>query len=312
MDKGVLLVAMAMLFALATGFCIGRVLWAWLRRRRPAEILRREAESYAWLAEAARRGPVDLILRYAEQVTKRLALRSLPSGGPVFRSCSRSDEQVLLRAAGLGSKVSSDGMKRARLELSLGLTLCGAVLGACLSGMLLAAFAVGGFLAGLRLPSWALAKRVQERAEDAERHLPEMLDVISLGLRSGLSFDAALDAYCDHFATLLSREMREAKDQWERSLVTRDEALANVAALFDSPSLRRVLGDISRSLKYGSALTGSLETVAVQVRKEYRARKEEEVAKAPVKMMVPTGVLILPAMLILVLGPVMLELMAGF
>ena len=73
-----------------------------------------------------------------------------------------------------------------------------------------------------------------------------------------------------------------------------------------------MLGDISRSLRFGSSLTGSLDSVAVQVRKEYRARKEEEVAKAPVKMMVPTGVLILPAMLILVLGPVMLELMVGF
>ena len=35
-------------------------------------------------------------------------------------------------------------------------------------------------------------------------------------------------------------------------------------------------------------------------------------AKAPVKMMVPTGVLILPAMLMLVLGPVLLELAGGF
>ena len=43
-----------------------------------------------------------------------------------------------------------------------------------------------------------------------------------------------------------------------------------------------------------------------------RDRLEERVAKAPVKMMVPTGVLILPAMLMLVLGPVLLELAGGF
>lgn len=35
-------------------------------------------------------------------------------------------------------------------------------------------------------------------------------------------------------------------------------------------------------------------------------------AKAPVKMMMPTGALILPAMLLLVLGPVLLELANGF
>lgn len=43
----------------------------------------------------------------------------------------------------------------------------------------------------------------------------------------------------------------------------------------------------------------------------HRAQVEERVAKAPVKMMVPTGTLILPAMLLLVLGPVLLELMEG-
>lgn len=41
------------------------------------------------------------------------------------------------------------------------------------------------------------------------------------------------------------------------------------------------------------------------------ARLEERVAKAPVKMMMPTGALILPAMLLLVLGPVLLELANG-
>ena len=44
----------------------------------------------------------------------------------------------------------------------------------------------------------------------------------------------------------------------------------------------------------------------------YRARRQEQVAKAPVKMMVPTGTLILPAMLIMVLGPVLLEMAGGF
>ena len=42
-----------------------------------------------------------------------------------------------------------------------------------------------------------------------------------------------------------------------------------------------------------------------------QAQVEERVAKAPVKMMIPTGTLILPAMLLLVLGPVLLELMEG-
>ena len=50
---------------------------------------------------------------------------------------------------------------------------------------------------------------------------------------------------------------------------------------------------------------------AEQARAARKAQVEERVAKAPVKMMIPTGTLILPAMLLLVLGPVLLELMEG-
>ncbi len=56
----------------------------------------------------------------------------------------------------------------------------------------------------------------------------------------------------------------------------------------------------------------SLESAARESRMAYRARRQEQVAKAPVKMMVPTGTLILPAMLIMVLGPVLLEMAGGF
>ena len=50
-----------------------------------------------------------------------------------------------------------------------------------------------------------------------------------------------------------------------------------------------------------------LEVLAAEVRATYRADMEEAVAKAPVKMLVPTAALILPAMLIVVMAPVLLE-----
>ena len=64
-------------------------------------------------------------------------------------------------------------------------------------------------------------------------------------------------------------------------------------------------------LRRGSSVAEGLESAAAEARAVHRAQVEERVAKAPVKMMVPTGTLILPAMLLLVLGPVLLELMEG-
>ena len=79
-------------------------------------------------------------------------------------------------------------------------------------------------------------------------------------------------------------------------------------------NLRRIrdVESAVRSLRFGSSLAEGLEASAAEARAAHRAHVEERVAKAPVKMMVPTGALILPAMLLLVLGPVLLELMEGF
>ena len=67
-----------------------------------------------------------------------------------------------------------------------------------------------------------------------------------------------------------------------------------------------------RAVRRGTSLTGVREDAASQSRATYRAALEERVAKAPVKMMLPTGTLILPAMLLMVMGPVLLELAGGF
>ena len=94
---------------------------------------------------------------------------------------------------------------------------------------------------------------------------------------------------------------------WETGLVDRAEALKLLADGFDLPILHQFVGNVLRSLKCGSPVTQTLDELATQARGEYRSRMEEAVAKAPVKMLVPTAGLILPAMLILVMGPVLLE-----
>ena len=55
----------------------------------------------------------------------------------------------------------------------------------------------------------------------------------------------------------------------------------------------------------------NLSLLAVEARAIRKGKLEERVAKAPVKMMLTVATLILPAMLMLVMGPIMLDLMEG-
>ena len=217
-----------------------------------------------------------------------------------------------LAAAGLEGVVTGEACVEARTRLLLAMMVVGALVGSAASlegAMLLGA---AGAVAGARAPRWAVERRCLRRSEELERHLPEMLDVVALGLRSGLSFDRSLTLYGEHFETLLSSSLAAAQRQWVCGLASREEALRRVAASYDSALLGRVVENVIRSIRFGSSLADSLEDAAREARAVYRARKQEQVAKAPVKMMVPTAALILPAMLMLVLGPVILELIGGF
>lgn len=95
-------------------------------------------------------------------------------------------------------------------------------------------------------------------------------------------------------------------------MIDRNEGLRQVARSYDSALFDRFAENVIRSIRFGTSMSDSLSLLAVEARAIRKAKLEERVAKAPVKMLLPVGTLILPAMLILVMGPIMLDLMKGF
>ncbi len=238
-------------------------------------------------ADGRRRGGVD------GREPRRLVRGACAQGGP----CRRGEPRGLPRVP----RAAGPGVRRRRWPGGGGAVERAMVL---LGGV--------GLAAGALAPRWAVSDAERRRAREVERHLSEMLEVTALGLRSGLSFDRSFELYGTHFETPFAEACASARRRWSLGLTTRDEALRDLAATYDSEQLARVVENMVRSLRFGSSLAESLESAAAEARAEHRARLEERVAKAPVKMMMPTGALILPAMLLLVLGPVLLELANGF
>ncbi len=249
--------------------------------------------------------------------TREETIRLEASGGRglLCRGALRRRSGWMKRAAelsGLSGRVSVDAMCAVRAQLAIAGGVLGAVVGAALSNELSALLGLGGALAGGGSVSRAFKGEAASRARELERSLPEMLEVIALGLRSGLSFERSFELYYRHFDGRLSQAAASAHRRWRLGFATREQALRDMAASYDSKLLSRLVESVVRSLRFGSSLEDGLESLAEEAREERRVRLQEAIAKAPVKMMVPTGTLILPAMLILVLGPVLLELMQGF
>lgn len=254
----------------------------------------------------------DRLIAYAESTSRALSLGVIEAA---FRVRGGSESHWFskhAKKAGVAEQVTQDGYREACRRMTLVGLLAGAVAGAALSVELAVLLAVSGAVLGRIALPWAVVQQEKRRAEELERRLSEMLEVVALGLRSGLSFDRGLRLYAEHFDSLLARSCASAQRQWSLGLRTREEALRNLADSYSSPLFGRVVDSVVRSLRFGASLADDLESAAGEARAAYRSIKQEQVAKAPVKMMVPTGALMLPAMLLLVMGPVLLELMEGF
>ena len=92
---------------------------------------------------------------------------------------------------------------------------------------------------------------------------------------------------------------------WRVGVGTREDELLAAARDLDV----RALDDLCHRQR-GSACLGAplAETLAAQsreIRAAHRAAVEREIERAPVKLLIPTGTLILPALLLSILGPLL-------
>ena len=142
-------------------------------------------------------------------------------------------------------------------------------------------------------------------AAACERQMPEMLDVLALGLSAGLSFDASLALYCARSSAELSRQMLVAMHSWQMGLASRRDALGELAARVAAPSLAKFVAAVREALAFGAPLAATLERQADAIREDQRASVERRIEEGPVRMLIPLGALVVPAMLLAILGPLL-------
>ena len=152
------------------------------------------------------------------------------------------------------------------------------------------------------------ARERRQTKEERSRcldELPELVDVVSLGLSAGVSFDAALDLYCKHYDSMLADALGDAMRSWRLGMTSRREALLALARRLDVPAFTTFVTTVGESLEFGAPLSRTLAEQAESARRARRSVLEGQVEKAPVKMLIPTGALVLPALLLAILGPLL-------
>lgn len=170
-----------------------------------------------------------------------------------------------------------------------------------------ARLALPGPLRGVvdRLAGTGEAARERAARTECLRDLPLLLDVLTLGLLAGLSFDASLELYCEHEEGELARRMGEAMLTWRMGVDGRAQALRGLAERLESPAFGRFADVVAQALEFGSPLAQALSDQARLMRDERQSQLEEEIERVPVRILIPMGTLIVPAMLLAILGPLL-------
>ena len=133
----------------------------------------------------------------------------------------------------------------------------------------------------------------------------EMIDVVRLGLSAGLSFDAALEIFCANRRSVLAVRLERACMAWQVGVGTREDELLAAARDLDMRALETFAITVGQALALGAPLAETLAAQSREIRAAHRATVEREIERAPVKLLIPTGTLILPALLLSILGPLL-------
>ena len=155
---------------------------------------------------------------------------------------------------------------------------------------------------GYIAPEFWLSGRIRQRQKAILVMIPDTLDLLTISVRAGLGFDAALAKVVERLPGPLSEEFRRALAE-VRVGKARREALRDIVPRTEVQPLTNFIGAIIQAEQLGVSISKVLQVQSEQLRIERRQRAEEQAAKAPIKMLFPLVGCIFPSLFIVILGP---------
>jgi len=187
--------------------------------------------------------------------------------------------------------------------LGLLLTLsAGAVLDPKMLGLTVLMAGIGAYL-----PTMWLSNRLRQRQTTIIKSLPDAFDLITTCVEAGLGLDAALARVAEKvkgpFAEDLSITLREISMGRNRA-----ESLRDLADRTGVADLSLFVNAIIQAEQMGTSIGQVLRVQSDQMRVRRRQRAEEKANQAPVKMVFPLVLFILPALFVVIMGPAAIQL----
>lgn len=156
-----------------------------------------------------------------------------------------------------------------------------------------------------------LSRIIENRKIKILKALPFTLDLITVSVEAGLSFDGAMarvvsnisGEICEEF----SKSLKEIRMGIERKL-----ALKKMSERCEVKELSMLVTAIIQADELGVSLSSVLRIQAANLREIRKQAAREKAMKAPIKMLFPLVLFIFPVIFIIILGPAVINIIKVF
>ena len=234
--------------------------------------------------------------------------------GPVIDALARQARRVTptgvvdnatkhLLIAGLGSRLPIEAFLGLKTMLSA-LGLVGGVfisIGAPTSNRIFWIVLLG--LIGFILPDVYVRRRAAARQREIVSALPDTLDQLTVLLEAGLGFNTAVDKIARSTSGPLIDEFGRALHSI-RLGQPRNEALEDISTRTGTQEVRQFVSAIKQADSLGVPIARVVRVQSEHMRELKRLHSEEQAMRLPVKLVFPMVLCMLPALFVVLLGPV--------
>lgn len=166
-----------------------------------------------------------------------------------------------------------------------------------------------GALLGYAVPRYAVGKLASVRQMKIAHELPGALDLLVVTLEAGLGMVEALRLVgreSERRGTLLGHELSTVAAEIGAGVPVSD-ALRSLGERTGLDDLKALVAVLSQSEKMGGRLAPALRSAAELLSSRRRRKAEENAQKSSVKMLIPLVLFMLPAMMIVTVGPALIQ-----
>lgn len=162
---------------------------------------------------------------------------------------------------------------------------------------------------GCYLPNIVLHFIAKSRKREIFDNFPDAADLMLVCVEAGLGLDAALTRVAEELqdkSTTLAEELQLTNLEI-RAGSTREKALRNLSLRTGVEELNSFATMLIQADKFGTSVGDSLRVFSEDFRHKRQIRAEEHAAKVPTKMLFPLVMFIFPSVIMVVLGPALIQ-----